>query len=226
MITLFLVSLVAEPPDEANEGGAVQLRVGVEGFSRNGTYVNGQRVGTEPLPVKDGVYLAHENCPQTYNARNRDHPSMLMALGWLPGDGVDTETMRRTLKKVMAEWKWDDTWGWDYPMIAMTGPIPKLATSAKPRRTSGQLPHWGSFPWRKSPGPTAVFPLANQTSSADADRLRQSQNAAKREREMAKFADHPPLLGAVFHSAGGGAAPCAGFQWPARFNASATSGGI
>jgi hypothetical protein len=72
------------------------------------------------LPVKDGVYLAHENCPQTYTERNRDHPSMLGALGMLPGEGVDRETMRRTLKKVMAEWRWPDTWGWDYPMTAMT----------------------------------------------------------------------------------------------------------
>jgi hypothetical protein len=28
--------------------------------------------------------------------------------------------MRRTLKKVMAEWRWAETWGWDYPMTAMT----------------------------------------------------------------------------------------------------------
>jgi hypothetical protein len=73
-----------------------------------------------PLPVREGVYLAHENCPQTYTERNRDHPSMLAALGVLPGRGVDRETMRRTLKRVMAEWRWDDTWGWDYPMTAMT----------------------------------------------------------------------------------------------------------
>lgn len=72
------------------------------------------------LPVKDGVYLAHENCPQTFTERNRDHPSMLGALGVLPGTKVDRETMRRTLKKVFAEWKWDDTWGWDFPMVAMT----------------------------------------------------------------------------------------------------------
>ena len=58
------------------------------------------------------------------------------------------------------------------------------------------------------------------------DRLHQSQNAAKCQGKMPDFPNHPPLLGAVFHSAGGGAAPCAGFQWPARFNASATSGGI
>jgi len=72
------------------------------------------------LPVKDGVYLAHENCPQTYTARNYDHPSMLGALGVLEGEGVDRETMRRTLQKVLREWRWPDTWGWDFPMAAMT----------------------------------------------------------------------------------------------------------
>jgi hypothetical protein len=78
------------------------------------------RRNLSPLPVKDGVYLAHENCPQTFTERNRDHPSMLAALGVLPGEGVDRETMRRTLKKVMREWRWPDTWGWDFPMVAMT----------------------------------------------------------------------------------------------------------
>lgn len=72
------------------------------------------------LPVKDGIYLAHENCPQTYTERNIDHPSMLGAYGILNGELVDKETMRRTLKKVMDVWKWEDTWGWDYPMTAMT----------------------------------------------------------------------------------------------------------
>ncbi len=73
-----------------------------------------------PLPLKDNVYLAHENCPQTFTERNKDHPSMLGALGILSGEKVDRETMRRTLKKVMKEWDWPETWGWDYPMTAMT----------------------------------------------------------------------------------------------------------
>jgi protein-glucosylgalactosylhydroxylysine glucosidase len=73
-----------------------------------------------PLPTKDGVYLAHENCPQTFTERNRDHPSMLAALGMLPGDSVDPAVMRRTLDKVMTDWRWDETWGWDCPMAAMT----------------------------------------------------------------------------------------------------------
>jgi hypothetical protein len=73
-----------------------------------------------PLPARDGIYLAHENCPQTFTERNRDHPSMLMALGVLPGVMVDREIMRNTLRKVMQVWQWPDTWGWDYPVIAMT----------------------------------------------------------------------------------------------------------
>jgi hypothetical protein len=73
-----------------------------------------------PLPAREGVYLAHENCPQTFTERNHDHPSMLGALGMLSGRGVDRETMRRTLKRVMKEWQWNTTWGWDYPLTAMT----------------------------------------------------------------------------------------------------------
>ena len=72
------------------------------------------------LPVRDGVYLAHENCPQTYSEKNYDHPSMLGAFGFLPGDEVDVDTMRRTLYKTMREWQWEQTWGWDYPLTAMT----------------------------------------------------------------------------------------------------------
>jgi hypothetical protein len=78
------------------------------------------RTGLSSLPVKDGVYLAHENCPETFTERNRDHPSMLAALGFLPGTKVDRETMRRTLKKVFREWQWPETWGWDFPMVDMT----------------------------------------------------------------------------------------------------------
>jgi len=78
------------------------------------------RANLPALPVKDGVYLAHENCPDTFTKKNADHPSMLAALGVLPGEGVDRETMRRTLRTVMKSWQWPATWGWDYPMTAMT----------------------------------------------------------------------------------------------------------
>lgn len=37
----------------------------------------------------------------------------------LPGDGVDIPTMDKTLTKVHTTWKLHDTWGWDFPMLAM-----------------------------------------------------------------------------------------------------------
>ena len=98
------------------------------------------------LPAQDGVYLAHENCPQTYSERNYDHPSMLGALGVLPGDGVDRPTMRRTLDKVINTWQWERTWGWDYPLTAMTAArlgAPDLAVNALMMDTekNGYLPN-------------------------------------------------------------------------------------
>ena len=75
------------------------------------------------LPVKDGKYVAIETVPDTWDNKDsrHDHPSFLMALGQLPGDGVDVPTMRRTLDAVLASWDWETKiWGWDYPMVAMT----------------------------------------------------------------------------------------------------------
>jgi hypothetical protein len=72
------------------------------------------------LPVQDGVYLAHENCPATFTGFNVDHPSMLGAYGLLPGKLADPETMRRTLRRTFTDWQWAETWGWDYPLVAMT----------------------------------------------------------------------------------------------------------
>jgi protein-glucosylgalactosylhydroxylysine glucosidase len=73
-------------------------------------------------PVGDGKYLFAETAPDSYtNPRwNRDHPAVVGALGFLPGPGVDTNTMRNTLDWVWNNWNWPDTWGWDYPMLAMT----------------------------------------------------------------------------------------------------------
>lgn len=85
------------------------------------------------LPSKDGVYLAHENCPETFTEKNHDHPSMLGALGILPGDGVDHDVMRRTLNRVMQKWRWEHTWGWDYPMTALCAArlgMPEVAIEA------------------------------------------------------------------------------------------------
>ena len=82
-----------------------------------------KRLQLSELPQKDGKYVALESTPDTWDnlASRHDHPSFLMALGQLPGAGVDRAVMRRTLDAVLSSWDWHTKiWGWDYPMIAMT----------------------------------------------------------------------------------------------------------
>lgn len=73
-----------------------------------------------PLPTGRGRYLAHERCPDTFSAFNHDHPSLLAAMGMLPGRKADTATMSRTLDSVLKHWNFDLAWGWDFAMTAMT----------------------------------------------------------------------------------------------------------
>jgi hypothetical protein len=72
--------------------------------------------------LADGKYLFAESAPESYTDPRwaRDHPAVTAALGVLPGPGIDKEAMRRTLDWVLAKWDWPSTWGWDYPMVAMT----------------------------------------------------------------------------------------------------------
>ena len=72
-----------------------------------------------PPPVIDGKYPAHENCPDTFENFNLDHPSMLCAYGVLPGWRMDENIVRNTLEKVLDCWQWDTTWGWDYALLSM-----------------------------------------------------------------------------------------------------------
>jgi hypothetical protein len=77
--------------------------------------------GLADLPARDGKYLFAETAPASFADPRwaRDHPSVAAALGVLPGPGVDPATMRRTLEWILENWSWGDTWGWDYPMLAM-----------------------------------------------------------------------------------------------------------
>ena len=80
--------------------------------------------------LKDGLYPAHENCPDTFENFNRDHPSMLGAYGLIPGERIDKDAMLQTLKKVIDCWELETMWGWDFAMMAMTATrlgLPDLA---------------------------------------------------------------------------------------------------
>lgn len=76
-----------------------------------------------PLPQRDGLYLATESTPDSYSnpAVMIDHPAVLGALGMLPPtEGLNLQTMQRTLDTIWQDWNWAHTWGWDFPMVAMT----------------------------------------------------------------------------------------------------------
>jgi hypothetical protein len=75
--------------------------------------------------TEDGKYLFAETAPGTYTEHKwtDDHPSVLASLGVLPPIGdpspVTPDIMRPTLHWIWDNWNWPDTWGWDYPMVAM-----------------------------------------------------------------------------------------------------------
>lgn len=74
------------------------------------------------LPMRDGLYTNAESDPDTFTdiEKRRDHPTLLGAYGFVGSPDVDPEIMRRTLHRVMEDWQWEETWGWDYPLVAMT----------------------------------------------------------------------------------------------------------
>lgn len=70
----------------------------------------------------EGRYLAAETAPDSYTDTRylSDHPAVLGALGMYPESRlVDKEVMSRTLGALWNMWRWDTSWGWDYPMVAM-----------------------------------------------------------------------------------------------------------
>ncbi|MDR0584370.1 MAG: hypothetical protein LBG57_08505 [Treponema sp.] len=92
-----------------------------------------ERLGEAPLfgviaeklalpPQRDGVYLAHENCPETFTKPpfHTDHPSMLGMYGVLNSGKVDPAVMSATLDRVLAVWDMKTFYGWDFPLMAMT----------------------------------------------------------------------------------------------------------
>jgi hypothetical protein len=77
-----------------------------------------------PLPQLNSVYLATESTPDCYEPGSKyltDHPAVLATYSSLPAvHGLDTAIMKNTLDTVWKIWKWNDTWGWDFPLVAMT----------------------------------------------------------------------------------------------------------
>jgi hypothetical protein len=89
-----------------------------------------------PLPKQNNKYLFSENATDSYtNPEYRtDHPSVFGAWGMLPKTAmIDSLVMRNTFEWIWNNSSWQDTWGWDFPMTAMTATrlgLPEKAVDA------------------------------------------------------------------------------------------------
>jgi hypothetical protein len=75
------------------------------------------------LPGQNERYLFTESATDSYTNSEfkTDHPSVFGAFGMLPGTSMlDTMVMANTFNWIWNNWSWKDTWGWDFPMTAMT----------------------------------------------------------------------------------------------------------
>lgn len=76
-----------------------------------------------PLPIQNNVYLATESATDSYTNPEfkTDHPSVLGTFGMLSETSLlDKKIMRNTFDLVWDTWSWQKTWGWDFPMTAMS----------------------------------------------------------------------------------------------------------
>ncbi|MBK9933488.1 MAG: hypothetical protein IPP61_10650 [Cytophagaceae bacterium] len=100
-----------------------------------------------PLPIENDIYLGAESAKDSYTNPYlmTDHPSVLGAFGMLPATkDINPGVMENTLNLIWEKWHWDDTWGWDFPMTAMTATrlnMPEKAIEAilMPIRTNTYL---------------------------------------------------------------------------------------
>lgn len=75
------------------------------------------------LPEFNGIYQAAAGYGDTYQNPKfvSDHPAVLGAMGMVePMPSTDARIMSATLSKIENTWNWESTWGWDYPLMAMT----------------------------------------------------------------------------------------------------------
>ncbi|MEP7000885.1 MAG: glycoside hydrolase family 65 [bacterium] len=118
--------------------------------------------GLSPLPMRDGLYVNAESAPETFTDKQqrRDHPTLLGAYGFVASNRVDKDAMRRTLRRVLDGWQWDDTWGWDYPLVAMTAARlgePELAVDVLLMDTPKNRYHLNGHNYQR-PGLTIYLP--------------------------------------------------------------------
>ncbi|TDZ23076.1 hypothetical protein Cob_v004000 [Colletotrichum orbiculare MAFF 240422] len=77
-----------------------------------------------PLPVDDDTYPVYEGIPGMWkNTTIQDHPAMSGIFGLLPppssGQPLNETVLRNTAARIWELWDLDESFGWDFPMLAM-----------------------------------------------------------------------------------------------------------
>jgi hypothetical protein len=78
-----------------------------------------------PLPIVNGTYATYEGIPDmwTSNATTNDHPAMAGIFGLLPppasGTPLDSAALHKTAAKIKEVWALEESYGWDFAMLAM-----------------------------------------------------------------------------------------------------------
>lgn len=75
-----------------------------------------------PLPVSNGTYELYEGIPNMWTDPNTvsDHPALIGTYGLLPPvPGLNVRILSATAQRVWETWNLSDSYGWDFPMLAM-----------------------------------------------------------------------------------------------------------
>ena len=75
------------------------------------------------LTIQDGLYLCSEDTKDSYQNPKyiSDHPIVSGIFGVMPKTKlVDNKILGNSLDTIMKIWNWKTTWGWDFPMLAMS----------------------------------------------------------------------------------------------------------
>ncbi|KAF2177863.1 hypothetical protein K469DRAFT_601436 [Zopfia rhizophila CBS 207.26] len=76
-----------------------------------------------PFPVENEVYVTYEGVKDMWTTPTlaEDHPGLLGIYGWLPPDSrMNLTTFKKTIEKVYQSWNFTYSYGWDFPLLAMT----------------------------------------------------------------------------------------------------------
>lgn len=75
------------------------------------------------FPTEDGAYVTYEGIPKMWSTPDytEDHPGLLGIYGWLPPDSrLNMTTFNNTIAKVHETWNFPFSYGWDFPLLAIT----------------------------------------------------------------------------------------------------------